>query len=267
VVTCGSVGSALGRGGELATRTRKAAAGALVLAALAALVIVQAARATHPRPKSATSIKVALLPAYEQCTSPNRTHGPPLAFDSCSPPVQTSQYLTVGTPDANSAGANSTGSYELTVVGDPAVPGGTDVVVTQHLTDVRCRPATSADVCNSPNAADGPDYSGEVQSNATIRITDHNNAVAPGGGTDAATVIDIPFPVTAPCINTSSTAIGGLCSIDTSFQAVRPGLPESIRQKRAVIALTQVQVDDGGADGKVATGANTLFAVQGIFIP
>jgi hypothetical protein len=251
----------------MATAVRKTAAGALLVAAFGALAIVQAAGASHPRPKSATALRVSLLPAYEQCTSPNRTHAPPLAFDSCSPPVQTSQYLTVGTPDANSAGANSTGSYHLRLVGDPTVAGSTDILLKQTLIDVRCRPATSANVCNSANAADGPDYSGEVQNGATIRITDHNNAVTPGGGEDPATMIDIPFPVTATCVNTSSTATGGTCNVDTSMQAVRPGLPESIRQKRGIIAVDQVEVTDGGADGSVATGDNTLFAVQGIFIP
>ena len=34
----------------------------------------------YPRPKGATPIRVPLVVAYPQCTSPNRTHGPPLAF-------------------------------------------------------------------------------------------------------------------------------------------------------------------------------------------
>ena len=76
---------------------------ALALAALGALVVAQLAGALHPRPTGATPVRVSLVPAYEPCTSPNRTHGPPLAFPSCSPPVQTSDFLTVGTPDANGA--------------------------------------------------------------------------------------------------------------------------------------------------------------------
>src|SRR5690349_4715296 len=77
------------------------------LIALGVMVIAQMAGATHPRPRGATPLRAALVPAYEKCTSPNTRHGPPLAFPSCSPPVQTSNFLTVGTPDANGAGANS----------------------------------------------------------------------------------------------------------------------------------------------------------------
>ena len=37
--------------------------------------------------------------------------------------------------------------------------------------------------------------------------------------------------------------------------------------KRAIVEIGQVQVIDGGPDGVVATTPNTLFGVQGIFIP
>ena len=46
-------------------------------------------------------LRVPLVPAYRACAAPNREHGPPLAFGSCNPPVLRSDYLTVGTPDAN----------------------------------------------------------------------------------------------------------------------------------------------------------------------
>lgn len=241
--------------------------GSVACAAIGAMLLAQLAGASHPRPQSATPIQVSLVTAYEECTAPNRTHGPPLAFRSCSPPVQTSHHLTVGTPDANSARAQSTGFFRFQVVGSPGPPSTADVLVKQSITDVRCKAATSSNVCTSSNAADGPDYSGELQSDASMRITDHNNSGSPGGGPDPGTVVDIPFPVNVPCANTSSTAIGGTCSIDTSMQAVRPGLPGSLSGKRSILALTQVHVRDGGQDGKVGTGPNTLFAVQGIFIP
>ena len=50
----------------------------------------------YPRPKGATPVHASLVPAYEPCASPNRQHGPPLAFASCNPPAQTSDELTVG---------------------------------------------------------------------------------------------------------------------------------------------------------------------------
>jgi hypothetical protein len=37
--------------------------------------------------------------------------------------------------------------------------------------------------------------------------------------------------------------------------------------QRTVVELTQFQVFDGGPDGQVSTNDNTLFAVQGLFIP
>ena len=55
----------------------------------------------YVRPKGATPLRVSLVPAFQACTSPNRTHGPPLAHPSCAPPQQVSPQLTVGAPDAN----------------------------------------------------------------------------------------------------------------------------------------------------------------------
>src|SRR5437667_8063465 len=69
---------------------------ALALGALGLMVMAQMASATHPRPKGATPLRVSTVPAFKQCTAPNRTHGLPLGFPSCNPPVQTSNYLTVG---------------------------------------------------------------------------------------------------------------------------------------------------------------------------
>jgi len=80
---------------------------AIGLGALAVVSITQIASASHVRPKGATPMLVSLVPAYKVCTAPNRTHGTPLAFPSCNPPVQASNFLTVGTPDANGAGAHS----------------------------------------------------------------------------------------------------------------------------------------------------------------
>jgi len=236
---------------------------ALALGVLGAMVMAQMASATHVRPKGATPLRVTLVPAFNACTAPNSTHGAPLAFPSCNPPVQTSSYLTVGTPDANGAASNFTGFVKLAVVaGVPGPPDDSDVKLSTSLTDVRCLPATSASVCTSANAASGPDYSGEVQGNATIRISDHYNG---GSGTDPATVIDIGFPIVTPCSNTGSTATGGTCSISTTANAVVPG---SIKDtKRANVEVGQITIDDGGADGVASTADNTRFAVQGIFIP
>ena len=237
---------------------------ALALGAVGVMVMASMASATHPRPKGATPLRVSLVPAFNACAAPNRTHGPPLAFPSCNPPVQSSNSLTVGSPDANGAAANSEGSVTLSVlVGAPGPPDDSDVLIKANITDVRCKAGTTA--CGSANAADGADYTGEVQGNATIRITDHFNAIAAGGGTDPGTVVDIPFPVAATCAATANTAIGGTCSANTSANATVPGAVKD--GKRATIEVGQITITDGGPDGVNGTAPNTLFEVQGIFIP
>ena len=75
-----------------------------------------------------------------------------------------------------------------------------------------------------------------------------------------------PFPVNAQCANTADTAIGGLCTANTSANAVVPGSVKDLQ--RAVVEIQQLQINDGGTDGQVSTTSdNTLFGVQGIFIP
>jgi hypothetical protein len=241
---------------------------ATAISAVMSLVAAEMASATHPRPLAASPITSSLVPTFNECTGTgNRTHGPPLVFPSCNPPVQKSANLTIGTFDANGANSNGKASLRIAVkVGVPGPPEDSDVKLTATSTDIRCKAGNAA--CGAANAADGADYTGEVQGNAQIRITDHWNAVAPGGGPDAATVQDIPFPVTATCAATAgNTAIGSTCSINTTANAVLPGVPVK-DGKRANVEIEQVQITDGGPDGVMGTPAgNTLFAVQGIFIP
>jgi hypothetical protein len=247
-------------------RSRKRVSVALLIGAVSVLglmTMAQLASATHPRPKGATPLRVSIVPSFKPCTSPNRTHGAPLAFPSCAPPVQTSTYLTVGSPDANGAAANSVASIRLDVqAGVPGPPEDSDVLIKSSGSDIRCTPAGGASVCATANAADGPDYSGELQGPATIRISDHY--IGPNLN-EAATVQDIPFPVNATCVATTSTSIGGLCTANTSANAAVPGSVKDTQ--RAVVEIQQLQINDGGADGTVATPDNTLFGVQGIFIP
>jgi hypothetical protein len=234
--------------------------GIVVLAgAFGTLMVSQLSSASHVRPKGASPFRASMVPAFKQCTSPNRTHGGPLVFPSCNPPVQTSDYLTIGSPDANNAGANSIGTVLLRV----KTTSPEDVLINSSGTDIRCRPGTSSTVCNSPNTADGPDYSGELQGNAMIRISDHYNGPTLS---EAATVTDIPFPVNGTCANTSTNAaVGGICSVATTANTVVPGSVKDTQ--RGVVEIQQLQISDGGVDGLVASAGNTLFSVQGIFIP
>ena len=59
--------------------------------------------------------------------------------------------------------------------------------------------------------------------------------------------------------------MGSTCAVSTSLEAIVPGAVKE--GKRAVWQMGQIQVYDGGADGNPATGPNTLFARQGVFVP
>jgi hypothetical protein len=202
------------------------------------------------RPRGATPLRASLVPAYRACTAANRTHGPPLASPSCTPPVLESTQLTVGTPDANGAGANAAGfaKYDVAV----GVPGGandSDVRLTFSFADVRVQGSLA-------------DYTGQLQVTTTLRVTDKDNGPS---GTESATIGDLALSATAPCAATVSTTVGGTCSLTSSFQAISPGVvPEG---DRAIWQFDRVRVNDGGPDGTVSTTPNTLFATQGIFVP
>ena len=68
-----------------------------------------------------------------------------------------------------------------------------------------------------------------------------------------------------PCTVTAETNVGSTCSVSTTADAVTPGL--LVEAKRTLIQLGQVKVFDGGSDGLAGTGGNTLFAIQGVFVP
>ena len=209
----------------------------------------------YPRPKAAAPVYAPLVPAYEQCeTIPNpanRTHAAPLTYPSCSPPQQTSDYLTVGTSDANGQLAKSAGYVRATVVpdntGTPADEA--DVTLQVSLTDVR-------------EQAGLGDYAGELEGRPTVRITDQLD----GGGPLPQTTVDFPFPISVPCATTADTTIGSTCGVLTSANSLTPGA--ALGGRRAIWALPRVDVYDGGSDGDAATTADdTLFATQGVFVP
>jgi hypothetical protein len=132
------------------------------------------------------------------------------------------------------------------------------------LIDVRCAPAGAS--CGSANASGPADYSGEVRFAWTMRISDHWNAVAPGGGTDPATVEDASIEKTIACAQTASTSTGSACNVTTSANAIIAGVVKPV--KRTVWEFVDVRVYDGGADGDGDTTAdNTVFLRPGIFIP
>lgn len=235
--------------------------GFAALAVCVVLALPAVASGTHPRPKSASPLTVALTPAYQPCTASDRTHGPPLAFPSCSGPQPTSQSLTVGNPPASTA--RFVGSVQFKAY--PGVPGPPDdnyLYITVDMKDVRCQGVSGA--CTGA----GADYAGSVRLEATVRATDHNNATTAGGGADPATVQDFTLAMNLPCAQTSDPAIGSSCYQSTFLETFIPGSYVIKDGKRTIWEIGQVHVFDGGADGDGSTTAdNTLFANQGIFIP
>jgi glucose/arabinose dehydrogenase len=205
------------------------------------------------RPRGASPLRVSLVPAFAACTSANRTHGAPLAFSSCAPPAQQSGFVTVGTPDANGAGASSVGFVLLkAIVGNSGTPPDeADLRLTTTITDVRRRTGLA-------------DYTGQLQARLPIRITDLDNA-PPAGGSAAGTAQDGTFAFTVPCTGTSDTSVGSTCSVSTTADAVTAGVIKE--SKRAIWQLGQIDVLDGGPDGLVSTNDNTVFARQGVFVP
>ena len=198
----------------------------------------------YPRPKSATPMQVSLVPGYEVCTSPNRTHGPPLAFGSCNPPQPRSSALTIGTPDANGQAPKSQADVWLRVLpGNPATPADeADVRLSGSITDVRL-------------ASDLSDYTGGLEARVTLRITDKDNTPDPAGA-GVATVEDLTYSFPISCAATSDTTVGGACAFDTTADALVPGTARE--RTRAIWELGAVRVhdEDGGP-----------FLTQGVFVP
>jgi Tol biopolymer transport system component len=204
----------------------------------------------YPRPKGATPVLTALTIAYKPCISPNREHSPPYSVPSCNPPEMYSDYLTVGTGDANGMLPRSEGYVRFDAVLDkPATPADeADVKLSLSMTDVFTKALA--------------DYAGELRTVVVLRVTDRNNVPSPPHATSQ----DFPFAFVAGCVPTDDTTIGSNCAVSTTANAVTPGAVSG--GKRAIWQLGQVQVFDGGLDSDGDTTAdNTLFATEGIFTP
>jgi WD40-like Beta Propeller Repeat len=198
----------------------------------------------YVRPKAASPTYISLVPAYEPCTTSNRVHGPPLSFNSCSPPTRSSSQVTIGTADANGAPTKSTAYIRAaTIAGDPSTPADeADLSLAAGATDVR-------------NASDLSDYTGALDARLPIRITDRDNTPYPGGP-GPGTVTDTTFSFSVPCAATADATVGSSCSIITTADATVPGT--IVEKRRTVWALDGADVRDGNGNA---------FLAQGLFVP
>ena len=164
----------------------------------------------YPRPVGASPLRVSLVTAYEECTAPNRTHGPPLGFDSCNPPTRSSAHLTVGTADSNGQVVRYKGHLRLnTIVGNPATPGDqADVAIDFFSNGVLTNALT--------------DYTGELRAEVPLQITDKDNTPHPGGP-GAATTQEFTFDVDATCAVVSEPSPHSECQTTTTADALIPG--------------------------------------------
>ncbi len=145
------------------------------------------------------------------------------------------------------------------VNGNPATTADeANVRYTVSITDVRCKPGARPAGPPTPPAA--PTTRARCRPGPAC-----GSPTATTAPREVGTGQDTSFAVTVPCTGTAGTGVGSTCSIDTTADAVLPGVVKEIR--RSIWQLGQVQVFDGGADGVVSTNPNTLFAVQGVFVP
>ena len=219
-----------------------------------------------PRPKGATPMRISLVPAFQACVASNRTHGPPLAYPACNPPVQESSVLTVGTPDANGAAPSSQSSARyLASPGAPGPPDDSEIEVIVAVNDVRCRAANAA----CPGGANS-DYTGKILMSASMRLTDKLNG---SPAVESATVQDFRVELPVQCAATASTE-GGNCALATTVNSLFPG--SIVDGKRAIWDIGDLKVEDAGPNGTgygsgcpatCGDGDEAVFMRPGIFVP
>jgi hypothetical protein len=209
--------------------------------------------AGYIRPQGAGPLRIALVPAYNQCVtgSANRTHGPSLAFPSCNPPVRNSTVLTMGSPDVNGFTANGTAFVKFQVIAGNASTEANEA-------DVRLR-GDFKDVRNNPS---GTDYTGQLLVHADLQITDKDNATeTPEPGT----TVTVPLEYPESCTATADTSIGGSCTITSTINAILPGAV--LESMRTLWEVGQVYVKDAGPNTTFGDSDDEVFLRQGIFIP
>jgi hypothetical protein len=220
----------------------------------------------YPRPKSATSVRLSLTPAYAACESPNRTHGPPLAHGSCNPPVLRSSVLTVGSPDVNGLPATSANFVRLKARGAPSAPEDSDIEFKVQITDVHCK-VTNAACPGAPL----DDYVGKVLVRQVVRLTDRANGPS---ASESATIDGLPLEIPVDCVAFTGTE-GGRCNVTTTLDTFYPGAVLDL--KRGIWEWGDVTILDPGPNGTgvgagcQATGCGDgdegVFMRQGVFIP
>jgi len=185
----------------------------VVSSLLALAFVASSALATHEHPTGASPLRVPLVPAFRACAAANSTHGAPLNFPSCNPPVPASGTVQSGPGSVGYAVVLVCNTGAAPAACHESAPGFTtamqpDVRVWGVGRDVQCRLTGSPGGCvagsdYNPNGAAGP-YT-------TICTT----AAACGGGAK-------PSPFCAPGAGSSAACQAGT-DITASAALAQPG--------------------------------------------
>ena len=160
-------------------------------------------------------------------------------------------------------------SLKLDVMpGEPSTPSidEADVAVSIVANDVRCAGTSTA--CPS---GQGSDYTGKVLARTSVRMTDKAN----GPGEDEnGTMVDTLLEMPVVCVGTAASTIGSTCALNTTLDALIPGL---VREgDRSIWQLGQIVVRDAGPNGtgygpgcptSCGDGDEGTFLRQGVFVP
>jgi Tol biopolymer transport system component len=215
-------------------------------------------------PAGASPSRIALVPAYEPCNSPNSTHQVTVngINQSCTPPTRSSSVSAVGPSSTGFARMVSCPNAGPT--GSPCNTLGTfpDLKLRVNITDVRASNPTGPDY--NPNAS-GTDLTARM----SLRLSDKRNTSP--GFTTAGTMQDVSFEIPMDCTSTAQAnpqipnSIGSTCDANTSANAIYPGIAAA--GARAIYDLRRLEVYDSGIDHVRNNGDDQLLAVQGLFLP
>ena len=218
-------------------------------------------------PLTADNLHVALVPNFRQTISDTQcasrggvssTHGPPLSLLSCSPPAFSS-----GTQAH--LGTEGTSGADITVIpgdSDPDNGDQADLALSESVTDLRQGTAT------------GPDYNPvaigqDMTSVAKLRISDLFNTTAgqpcAAGTSCAGTVVDFDFTAPVTCVATADPTIGASCGLNTTANAIVPGLVQE--QRNTVVQLFRLRLKDAGANATPGDADDRDALMQGIYVP
>ena len=204
---------------------KRAALVAACIATVGALVATSSAGAFNG-PKQAKRNYIEMVVAYNECTAPNTTHRPSLAFPSCTPPAQSSANNPANVLTFNPAGAM--------IVDLKTMSGNVKIKM------------NGRGIYNKAAGGASTPYTGSLSATAVLRMTD--SGCGPNSDIECTTA-DIPFPMPVNCTNSYCM------SPSPNFNTILPGALSS--GGKANLELSQLTLSDPDGD---------TFARGGLYI-